>query len=299
MGDYAELRDRFGAKVPAGSSLADRYAKMAIPVLCQNFQGTQGTCDVNETEEKTMCARGHYSEGKTARVRAATNEAVAKMMVDRPATEEGSECSIQLPLDEEIRIIESEIGSSRGIRIRGFGSSVVKEPKKRGPMESVQINPQMAARIERQDARIAELEARQKAELEAMEARQKAEIEAMEARQKANDEAMEARVRDLVSSMMANLPTGGGRPREAKAISLSFLQRLISGKKFTSPADQLCRWFSFAEIRAAIHNFSHAFIIGKGGFGKVFKGIIDNGATMVAIKRLDPKSKQGGQGLFN
>ncbi|KAM7491298.1 hypothetical protein LguiA_034219 [Lonicera macranthoides] len=30
----------------------------------------------------------------------------------------------------------------------------------------------------------------------------------MEARQKASDEAMEARVRDLVSSMMANLPTG-------------------------------------------------------------------------------------------
>ncbi|KAM7522558.1 hypothetical protein LguiA_012460 [Lonicera macranthoides] len=53
----------------------------------------------------------------TARVRAATNEAVAKMMVDRPATEEGSECSIQLPLDKEIRIIESEIGSSRGIKI--------------------------------------------------------------------------------------------------------------------------------------------------------------------------------------
>ncbi|KAM7460212.1 hypothetical protein LguiB_036406 [Lonicera macranthoides] len=39
-------------------------------------------------------------------------------------------------------------------------------------------------------------------------------FEAMEARQKANDEAMEARVRDLVSSMMANLHTGGGRPRE-------------------------------------------------------------------------------------
>ncbi|KAM7462535.1 hypothetical protein LguiA_030656 [Lonicera macranthoides] len=154
----------------------------------------------------------------TARVRAATDEAVAKIMADRPATEEGSECSIQLPLDEEIRIIESEIGSSRGIRIRGFGSSVVKEPKKRGPMESVQINLQMAARIEQQDARIAEqdarikeLEARQKAELEAMEARQKANDEA---RQKASDEAMEARVRDLVSSMMANLPMGGGRPRE-------------------------------------------------------------------------------------
>ncbi|KAM7469926.1 hypothetical protein LguiA_008109 [Lonicera macranthoides] len=111
-----------------------------------------------------------YPEG-TARVRAATDEAVAKIMADRPTTEEGSEASIQLPLDEEIRIIESEIGSSRGTRIRGFGSSVIKEPKKRGPAESVQINLQMAAQIAKQDARIAELEARQKAELEAMEAR--------------------------------------------------------------------------------------------------------------------------------
>ncbi|KAM7489267.1 hypothetical protein LguiB_026751 [Lonicera macranthoides] len=75
--------------------------------------------------------------------------------------------------------------------------------------------------------------------------------------------------------------------------NLSFLRRSISGKKFTAPADQLCRRFTFAEIRAATRNFSHAFVIGKGGFGKVFKGIIDNGATTVAIKRLDPMSKQG------
>ncbi|KAM7465254.1 hypothetical protein LguiB_012816 [Lonicera macranthoides] len=40
----------------------------------------------------------------------------------------------------------------------------------------------------------------------------------MEARQKASDEAMEVRVRDLVSSMMANLPTGDGRPREMTRI---------------------------------------------------------------------------------
>ncbi|KAM7465579.1 hypothetical protein LguiB_013141 [Lonicera macranthoides] len=88
-----------------------------------------------------------------------------------PATEEGSEASIQLPLDEEIRIIKSEIGSSRGTRIRGFGSSVVKEPKKRSPGEPVQINLQMTERIAQQDARIAELEARHKAELKAMEER--------------------------------------------------------------------------------------------------------------------------------
>ncbi|KAM7486311.1 hypothetical protein LguiA_002320 [Lonicera macranthoides] len=73
---------------------------------------------------------------------------------------------------------------------------------------------------------------------------------------------------------------------------ISFLQR---GDKFTSPADQFCLQFTFAEIRAATRNFSRGFVIGKGGFGKVFKGVIDiNGATTVTIKRLDPLSKQGG-----
>ncbi|KAM7486236.1 hypothetical protein LguiA_002245 [Lonicera macranthoides] len=84
-------------------------------------------------------------------------------------------------------------------------------------------------------------------------------------------------------------------------ITLSFIipcnQSFIrQGEKFNSRvADQFCRQFTFAETRAAIRNFSHRFVIGKGGFGKVFKGVIDNGATTVAIKRLDPMSKQGGK----
>ncbi|KAM7482069.1 hypothetical protein LguiB_006652 [Lonicera macranthoides] len=65
----------------------------------------------------------------------------------------------------------------------------------------------------------------------------------------------------------------------------------------TSPADQFCRRFTFAEIQAATSNFSNRFLIGKGGFGKVYKGIINNGATVVTIKRLDPMSKQGGKEL--
>ncbi|KAM7474306.1 hypothetical protein LguiB_021549 [Lonicera macranthoides] len=78
-----------------------------------------------------------YPEG-TARVRATIDEAVAKIMADHPAIEEGSEASIHLAFDEEIRI--SEIVHSRRTRIRGFGSFVVKEPKKRVPAELVQIN---------------------------------------------------------------------------------------------------------------------------------------------------------------
>ncbi|KAM0958441.1 hypothetical protein ACFX2C_023732 [Malus domestica] len=55
----------------------------------------------------------------------------------------------------------------------------------------------------------------------------------------------------------------------------------------------LCRYFSLAEIKAATQNFSQSFIVGVGGFGHVYKGHIDGGATPVAIKRLKPDSSQG------
>jgi hypothetical protein len=58
------------------------------------------------------------------------------------------------------------------------------------------------------------------------------------------------------------------------------------------PSD-LCRYFSLAEIRAATNNFDDVFIVGVGGFGNVYKGYIDDGATPVAIKRLNPGSQQG------
>ncbi|KAK4417577.1 Receptor-like protein kinase FERONIA [Sesamum alatum] len=58
-------------------------------------------------------------------------------------------------------------------------------------------------------------------------------------------------------------------------------------------AERVCRRFSLAEIKSATRNFSDAFVIGKGGFGKVYKGLIDNGRETVAIKRLKSNSKQG------
>ncbi|PRQ53348.1 putative protein kinase RLK-Pelle-CrRLK1L-1 family [Rosa chinensis] len=66
-------------------------------------------------------------------------------------------------------------------------------------------------------------------------------------------------------------------------------------RKFTTTpgSSYPCRYFSLAEIKAATKNFSDAFIIGGGGFGNVYKGCIDGGATPVAIKRLKPESSQG------
>ncbi|KAL8536273.1 hypothetical protein ACS0TY_011774 [Phlomoides rotata] len=63
--------------------------------------------------------------------------------------------------------------------------------------------------------------------------------------------------------------------------------------KPSTRAKQLCRRFSLAEIQSATDNFHDAFVIGKGGFGKVYKGFIDNGREAVAIKQLKPDSKQG------
>ncbi|OMP05238.1 hypothetical protein CCACVL1_01987 [Corchorus capsularis] len=58
------------------------------------------------------------------------------------------------------------------------------------------------------------------------------------------------------------------------------------------PSD-VCRLFSLKEIKAATKNFDQNFIIGKGGFGNVYKGFINDGSTLVAIKRLNPSSNQG------
>ncbi|KAM7485615.1 hypothetical protein LguiA_001624 [Lonicera macranthoides] len=62
---------------------------------------------------------------------------------------------------------------------------------------------------------------------------------------------------------------------------------------FSPPSENLCRHFSLDEILSATNNFDDSLVIGKGGFGNVYKGMIDNGACTVAIKRLNPLSKQG------
>ncbi|KAG8384597.1 hypothetical protein BUALT_Bualt04G0134400 [Buddleja alternifolia] len=63
--------------------------------------------------------------------------------------------------------------------------------------------------------------------------------------------------------------------------------------KPSARARRFCRRFSLAEIQLATRNFSVALVIGMGGFGNVYKGLIDNGQETVAIKRFKSTSRQG------
>ncbi|XVE66498.1 hypothetical protein DITRI_Ditri08aG0084300 [Diplodiscus trichospermus] len=58
--------------------------------------------------------------------------------------------------------------------------------------------------------------------------------------------------------------------------------------------------FSFAELKSATKNFRPDMVLGEGGFGKVFKGWLDEkapgksgSATLIAVKKLNSESLQG------
>uniref|UniRef100_A0A5B6Z7Z9 Putative receptor-like protein kinase HERK 1 n=1 Tax=Davidia involucrata TaxID=16924 RepID=A0A5B6Z7Z9_DAVIN len=50
--------------------------------------------------------------------------------------------------------------------------------------------------------------------------------------------------------------------------------------------------FPFAAVQEATNNFDESWVIGIGGFGKVYKGVLSDG-TKVAVKRGNPRSQQG------
>ncbi|KAM6552388.1 hypothetical protein CsatB_002196 [Cannabis sativa] len=57
-------------------------------------------------------------------------------------------------------------------------------------------------------------------------------------------------------------------------------------------------FFTFKQIKAATDNFDPANKIGEGGFGSVYKGVLLDG-TIIAVKQLSSKSKQGNREFIN
>jgi len=66
-----------------------------------------------------------------------------------------------------------------------------------------------------------------------------------------------------------------------------------SKPKPSSPLPEgLCHQFSLAEMKIATNNFDDKLLVGEGGFGRVYKGFIDDCNRTVAIKRLKLKPGQ-------
>ncbi|XP_058200911.1 serine/threonine-protein kinase PBL35-like [Rhododendron vialii] len=100
----------------------------------------------------------------------------------------------------------------------------------------------------------------------------------------------ETKVSDVLPSSDPALP-GASSYR----LPISKSQNRIVGGVIQSEGS--CRRFTLDEVQVATNIFDDALVIGIGGFGKVYKGFISNGAstTVVAIKRLNAESNQGAE----
>ncbi|KAK3000834.1 hypothetical protein RJ639_020692 [Escallonia herrerae] len=104
-----------------------------------------------------------------------------------------------------------------------------------------------------------------------------------------------------ISQTTSNTTSSGG----SSAVSGNSAFSAASGADEPRPTGQILplpnlRIFSFAELKVATRNFRQDTVLGEGGFGKVYKGWLDekansrNGSgTVVAIKRLNSESMQG------
>ncbi|KAL5783133.1 hypothetical protein ACOSP7_008162 [Xanthoceras sorbifolium] len=58
------------------------------------------------------------------------------------------------------------------------------------------------------------------------------------------------------------------------------------------------KMFSYKQLQKATHNFSKENLLGKGGFGSVYKGTLSNPPTIVAVKKISATSHQGEREYF-
>ncbi|KAK4347287.1 hypothetical protein RND71_033626 [Anisodus tanguticus] len=75
-------------------------------------------------------------------------------------------------------------------------------------------------------------------------------------------------------------------------------RKQISKEEELSGLDLLTSVFTIRQIKAATNNFDAANKIGEGGFGSVYKGTLSDG-TVIAVKQLSSKSKQGNREFVN
>ncbi|XP_035542842.1 probable leucine-rich repeat receptor-like serine/threonine-protein kinase At3g14840 isoform X2 [Juglans regia] len=72
----------------------------------------------------------------------------------------------------------------------------------------------------------------------------------------------------------------------------------ISREKDLRGLDLQTGFFTYRQIKAATNNFDASNMIGEGGFGSVYKGILLDG-TIIAVKKLSSKSSQGNREFVN
>ncbi|KAF5472316.1 hypothetical protein F2P56_009043 [Juglans regia] len=72
----------------------------------------------------------------------------------------------------------------------------------------------------------------------------------------------------------------------------------ISREKDLRGFDLQTGFFTYRQIKAATNNFDALNMIGEGGFGSVYKGILLDG-TIIAVKKLSSKSSQGNREFVN
>ncbi|XP_017252407.1 probable LRR receptor-like serine/threonine-protein kinase At1g53440 isoform X2 [Daucus carota subsp. sativus] len=72
----------------------------------------------------------------------------------------------------------------------------------------------------------------------------------------------------------------------------------VLDKELRGAIEQQTDYFSLRHIRAATNNFDRANMIGEGGFGPVYKGVLPDGLE-IAVKQLSSTSRQGNREFIN
>eukprot|EP00250_Pteridium_aquilinum_P002975 c1326_g1_i1 orf=356-1600(-) len=78
-------------------------------------------------------------------------------------------------------------------------------------------------------------------------------------------------------------------PKSQSRIDESFARSIPKATTIETSAAQV---FTYKQLQVATNNFDEANLIGHGGFGSVFRGVLGDG-RIAAIKQLDQTSKQG------